>query len=130
MQFNKNAEYFAYDIHLPRIELINQFLEGIGLKPLGILQDILVQPPQQPAEVAFLFKEAHRIEQRKRGATRWLLQQLQAKWIFVSLPRVSMNGQRELSQRMRTLMHSILNHLPWNIRELEFENEMVFCIQR
>ena len=130
MGFNETIQYFAFDIHCPRIELVNQFLKGIGLKPLGMVQDILVQAPQQPADVAFLFKEAHRIEQRKRGATHLLLQQLQARWIFVSLPRVSLNERRDLSQRMRTLMHSILNHLPWKIRELEFENEIVFCVQR
>jgi 16S rRNA (guanine(1405)-N(7))-methyltransferase len=130
MGLTEDTQYYAYDIHHPRIELVNQFLKGIGLKPLGMVQDILVHPPLTPADVAFLFKEAHRIEQRKRGATRWLLEQLQVKWIFISLPRISMNGQRDLSQRMRTLIHSILNHLPWEIGELEFENEIVFCIQR
>ncbi len=77
--------YYAFDIHRPRVTLINRFFELAGLAPLAACQDILVTPPQVQGDVAFLFKEAHRFEQRQRGYNRSLWLALQVPYLLVSL---------------------------------------------
>ena len=67
MGMTEFVRYYAYDIHQPRVELINQFFKGWGLEPLAEVRDVLVHPPQIQADAAFLFKEAHRMEKRHKG---------------------------------------------------------------
>lgn len=122
--------YYAYDLHRPRVELINLFLELSGRPRLAFHQDILVEPPGIQADVAFFFKEAHRFEQRRRGACRVFFEALQVRWLLVSLPISSLRGTRNLEQRQRRLMDNLLSGQPWAVEEIRFENELVFCIQK
>lgn len=125
-----DTRYYAYDIHAPRLELINHFFGLLGLPRLAIQQDILVDPPQVEADVAFFFKEAHRFEQRQRGSSRKMLCAVPARWLLVSLPTSSLNGRYNLLERQRALVASIVENEPWPVRELLFEQEVVFCIQK
>ena len=63
---------------------------------LAEVRDILVRPPQVEADAAFLFKEAHRLEKRRKGCNRALWSALKVKYLFVSLPRRSLDGKRDL----------------------------------
>ena len=125
-----DIRYYAYDIHQPRLELINHFFSLQGLQPLGIKQDILVNPPQIEAEVALFFKEAHRFEQRQHGCNRKLWCALRVRYLLVSLPTNSLSGRHNLVERQRQLVYGTLEGLPWQVSELMFESELVFCIDR
>jgi len=46
------AEYYAFDIHTPRVGLINHFFQLAGQAGKALVQDILVQPPRMKADVA------------------------------------------------------------------------------
>jgi len=111
MGMTELVRYYAYDIHQPRVELINQFLKGCGLEPLAEVRDVLVHPPQMQADAAFLFKEAHRMEKRRKGSSRDLLKVISARVIFVSLPTRSLDGRRNLSARMERLVKEIFANL-------------------
>ncbi len=130
MNLDENIQYHAYDIHQPRIRLINRFFELYGVKPLAEVCDVLIKPPVFHVNVAFLFKEAHRMEQRRKGANRELLKTLDADSIFVSLPTLSLHGGRDLRARMRSLIDDTLKGLAWDVKEIEFTNELVFCINK
>ena len=56
MGLPKDTRYYAYDIHRPRLDLINHYFQLEGLEPLAIHQDILVEPPAVEADVAFFLK--------------------------------------------------------------------------
>ena len=124
------AHYAAYDLHQPRIELINHFLGLSGLPELAFHQDILVDPPRLEADVAFFFKEAHRFEQRQRGCNRAFWQAIPARWLLVSLPGSSLTGRRDLADRQRALVQRTLQGLNWPVTELKILDELVFCIQK
>jgi 16S rRNA (guanine(1405)-N(7))-methyltransferase len=124
------THYHAYDIHRPRVDLINRFLTLLGMAPLAELRDVLVQPPEVQADVAFFFKEAHRFEQRQRGCNRPFWQALKVHWLLVSLPVVSLSGQHSLLEGSRALVRSVLGDLPWRVEEILFENEVVFAIEK
>ncbi len=124
------ARYYAYDLHRPRIELINHFFRLSGLPELAFHQDILVEPPRETADVAFFFKEAHRFEQRQRGCNRAFWQAIPARWLLVSLPFSSLTGRRDLADRQRALVQRTLEGLDWPVTEVQILDEMVFCIQK
>lgn len=124
------VHYFAYDLNKPRIELINQFFTSYGLQPLGIHTDILVNPPSQKADVAFLFKEVHRMESRQKGCSLPFWKALNVKWLLISLPTTSMSGRHSLLEKHQRLVMDILGPVDWPVKEIIFENEIVFCIQK
>jgi len=131
MGLTTSSRYYACDIHPARIELINKFLRLSGREPLAEVRDILVRPPGIEADAAFLFKEAHRLEKRQKGCNRVLWASLRAKYLFVSLPRRSLDGQRDLRERMRALVVASLNENDWAAwGELDFPGETVYWMKK
>jgi len=124
------VEYHAYDLHRPRVELINHYFLLQGLAPLAESGDILVHPPQTRADVALFFKEAHRFEQRQHGCNRAFWQALNVRYLLVSLPTQSLTGRFELIERQRRLVYATLQGLPWQVTELQFDTEIVFCMDK
>ena len=125
-----DIEYHAYDIHQPRIALINFFLASQGLEPLAETRDVLLRPPLINADAAFLFKEAHRMEKRRKGCSRDLVEALNAKVIFISLPNRSLDGQRDLHQRMDALFQQISAGLGGETGSREFPGETLYWIKK
>jgi 16S rRNA (guanine(1405)-N(7))-methyltransferase len=130
MNLPPTTRYYAYDLNQPRVELIQRFLCLSGLPELGFHQDILIDPPQVQADVAFFFKEAHRFEQRQRGCNRAFWQAIRASWLLVSLPASSLTGRRDLAERQRALVARTLEGLVWPVIEIQVLDEIVFCIDK
>lgn len=130
MGLSVRSEYHAYDIHTPRVKFLNQFLVLAGRQPLAKVRDILVNPPEIKGDVAFFFKEAHRLEQRRKGANRELWKVLNVDTLLVSLPASSLSGQHDLSGQMRRLVENAIQGLSWSIQEIKLGNELVFCIKK
>jgi len=123
------TQYFAYDIVDPRVNFINKFFNKIGLEPLAENRDILINPPPQKADLIFFFKEAHRFEKRQPGSNRVFWESLHAKTLAVSLPTRNLKGNLNLLDGHHQLIY---HNLPkdWEIREIQFENEIVFLLKR
>ncbi len=130
MELPQSVKYHAYDIHLPRIHLINDFFCLAGLQPLAEMRDIIVSPPSIEADMAWLLKEVYRLEERQPGCNRILWQALKVDWLVVSLPAKNMKGTRDLLETDRRLVRTILGNLPWQVNELVFDTEIVFCIKK
>ena len=122
--------YHAYDLHKPRIDLINAFLQVVGRPPLAEKRDILVKPPELRADVAFFFKEAHRFEQRQHGCNRPFWQALKVKTIVVSLPSSNLTGTHSMLEGQRILVERAVNGLGWKVTEILVGNEIIFCIDK
>lgn len=130
MGLGAGTRYYAYDIHQPRLELINHYFNLQGLAPLAVSQDVLVSPPQVRADVALFFKEAHRFEQRQHGCNRAFWMALKTRWLLVSLPMESLSRRHRLEEGHRRLVYNNLEGLGWPVTEVECAGEMVFCIKR
>lgn len=128
VEFPSSISYFAYDIHATRIELINRFFSGLGIDGLAETRDILVRPPLQKATAAFLFKEAHRMEKRHKGASRELFRSLNVIHLFISLPNRSMNGKYDLRDRMLKLTKGSIQGLGSILEIEDFPSETLFYI--
>ena len=124
------VEYHAYDLNQPRVDLLNQCLPRLGLAPLAEARDILLDPPDINADVAFFFKEAHRFEQRQHGCNRPFFDSIRARWLAVSLPTANLTGSRSLLEGHRLLVYNALEGRSWPVTEILFENEIVFMIDK
>lgn len=125
-----DSHYLAYDLHLPRVDLINDFFNHVHQSGAAAHQDILVQPPQVEVDVTLFFKEAHRFEQRERGANREFFRRIKTRWLLVSLPTVSLSGHRSMLEGDRRLVYDACSNEDWAISEIFFDTELVFCIRK
>jgi 16S rRNA (guanine(1405)-N(7))-methyltransferase len=130
MNLPSDTLYYAYDLHQPRLDAINHLFKVNAMEPLATHQDILVHPPAIKADVAFFFKEAHRFEQRRHGCNREFWQALNVRYLLVSLPTRNLTGSHEKTDQHRRLVQENIAGLPWQVHEIEFENEIVFCIEK
>ncbi|MBN2047746.1 MAG: hypothetical protein JW750_07890, partial [Anaerolineaceae bacterium] len=130
MNLPRETAYHAYDLHQPRVDLINHYFRLRGMRPLAEKRDILLDPPAFHADVAFLFKEAHRLEQRQRGCNLPLWQALNVEWLLVSLPVQSLGRGHDLEEKHRALVARIIEGQNWQMSEKIIENEMVFFIRK
>lgn len=129
MDLPATTRYHAYDILQPRVDFINTFFGKIGLAPLAENRDILVNPPEHPADLAIFFKEAHRFEKRQPGCNRPFWEALNVAKLAVSLPTQNLSGSLSLLEGHRKLVYA---NLPkdWPVDEIQVENEIIFLIDR
>lgn len=130
MKLPTTVQYWAFDLHQPRVDLLNRFFEWQGLQPLARHQDILVEPPAVKADVAFFFKEAHRFEQRQRGCNREFWQAIPSRVLVVTLPAVSLTGKHQLTDQQRNLIYTTIGDLPWHVSEMCVGTELIFFIDK
>ncbi|MFN2276844.1 MAG: hypothetical protein ACK2UR_04465 [Candidatus Promineifilaceae bacterium] len=124
------VEYFAYDIHEPRINFLNHYFRLQGLAPLARLQDIALTPPQETADIALFLKEMPRFERNYSGSGRDLLLNLPVRYLVVSFPTISTHGGRSLVKRYREFFDELVAGENWPVEELMFEGEMVFIADK
>ncbi len=130
MKLPASTRYLAYDLHRPRVDLINRFFHTAGINGQAEYGDILLNPPSEMADAAFFFKEAHRFDQRQKGCNRAFWQALNVRWLVVSLPASNLTGRFNLADRQRKLVNETLSGLDWPVTEILVGNEMVFCIRK
>ena len=124
------TSYHAYDLHQPRVNLLNDYLEKLGRPRLAEKRDILVNPSAQRADVAFFFKEAHRFEQRQHGCNRSFWEALNVKYLVVSLPTANLSGSHSMLEGQRILVQRNIGTYPWKVQEIVLESEIIFCIDK
>lgn len=124
------SAFYAYDIHEPRIQFLNHFLQLNGLRPQAILQDVALTFPQEEGDVALFLKEMPRFERNYHGLGRPLLEALPVRHIVLSFPEVSTHGGRNLVNRYRTFCHQLIAGHDWPLTELLFDGELVFIIKK
>jgi 16S rRNA (guanine(1405)-N(7))-methyltransferase len=125
-----SVQYFAYDIHEPRIDFLNHYFRLQGLAPLARVQDIALKTPQEAADVALFLKEMPRFERNYPGSGRDLLLELPVRYLVVSFPTVSTHGGRSLVNRYRQFFSELVADVSWPVAELMFEGEMVFIAEK
>ncbi len=130
MGLPKTTSYHAYDLHSPRVRLINSFFRAYGMEELAEVRDILLSPPETAADTAFFFKEAHRFESRKKGCNRNFWISLPVKTIVVTLPAENLTGQHQMRERQRDLVRKNIDGLGWTLEETEIAGEMIFIIRK
>lgn len=124
-------DFYAYDIHEPRIDFLNHYFRLQGLPPLARVQDVAFNVPEEEGDAAFFFKELPRFA-RYYGdeRVRPLLDGLHVPWLVLSFPAVSAHSGRDLTGRYRDFMADLAAGRPWQVTERLFPGELVFCVKK
>lgn len=124
----KTIPYFAYDLNLPRVKFLNRFFPAVYPNAKAIQQDILINPPTEPTQAAFFFKEAHRFEKRKPGSNAYFFMSLPVDVIIVTLPATDLTGHHSLENYHGQLIQSAIQNHPWQLVEDRAGDELIFFI--
>ena len=130
MNLPPTSSFFAYDIHQPRLDFLQTFFEFFYPQAQAIHQDILTNIPDQQADCAFFFKEAHRFEKRRPGSNRELFEGLNVKWLVVSLPSRDLAGHHSLETYHTKLIKKSIEGQPWQLVTDNMGDELLFFIQK
>jgi 16S rRNA (guanine(1405)-N(7))-methyltransferase len=135
MGLGPDARVLAYDVHEPRVAVLDAWLRARG-QGGAEARDIVLRPPTERADVALLLKELHRLLRNYpagvaaawAGAGDWLAR-IPARHVVVSLPAFSAHGGRRLVERYHDMMARLVEGRGWPMHALVFEHEVVFCLQ-
>ena len=124
------VNFFAYDIHKPRLEFLSQFFALKYPSARAIHQDILGEPPEIEADCAFFFKEAHRFEKRQSGCNDAFFSAVRAPLLLVSLPAADLSGHHSLVDYHTQLIDKACAGRGWGIEQDQVGNELLFIIRK
>jgi len=130
MNLPPSTNFMAYDIHQPRLDFLQTFFQYFYPQSHAIQQDILTEIPDQIADCAFFFKEAHRLEKRRPGSNRELFMGLNVKWLVVSLPSRDLKGHHSLENYHSALIHKAIEGQPWKLITDIVGDELLFFIRK
>ena len=130
MNLSPTTHLIAYDIHQPRLDFLQTFFRYFYPQAQAIHQDILANIPEQQADCAFFFKEAHRLEKRRPGSNRELFAGLNVKWLVVSLPSRDLAGHHSLETYHKSLINKSIEGQPWQLATDIVGDELLFFIHK
>jgi 16S rRNA (guanine(1405)-N(7))-methyltransferase len=135
MRLGPAPRYSALDIDAERVRFLNRYLLLAGLRPpAGIetparCQDVLARPPREEADLALLLKMSPTLERQVEGSTLRLLQQINTPVAAVSFALKSLGGREKgMPDHYGRQFRHLVASQPWTVRELAFENELVFVV--
>jgi 16S rRNA (guanine(1405)-N(7))-methyltransferase len=131
MDLEAGAQLIGLEIDRERVDLLNRYLVLAGMEPLTRWQDVLVHPPGDVADVALLLKMVPTLERQEPGATERLIDVLQTPHIVVSFAAKSLGGREKgMVVNYRRWFERRATSRAWAARELRFQSELVFVVQR
>jgi 16S rRNA (guanine(1405)-N(7))-methyltransferase len=131
MSLRPGTIYHAYDIDAERIAFLNRYLALAGMRGSAHLQDIISDPPAEPADVALLMKTSACLERQRAGSTSTLLESLQVRSIAVTFPVHTLGQRRKgMPQHYTQTFQQMLAGRSWEVTRLELETELVFIVDK
>ena len=130
MKYREIELYSAMDVDCQLMALMNAFF---STHLPGVLacecRDILVRPPDQVADVAFLLKTVPCLEQQEKGASLRLLRSLKVRPVVVSFPARSLGGRNKgMEAHYARLADDLVERLGGRAEALRFPGELFYVI--
>jgi 16S rRNA (guanine(1405)-N(7))-methyltransferase len=123
------ARYIGLDIDAAGIRFVNDTLQLAGFPPLARCQDLLANPPGEPADVALLFKTSPSLEHQEKGATGRLIETLKTPFVVISFAVKSLGGREKgMAAHYRQQFRALAEARRWPVEELAFDTELVFIV--
>jgi len=131
MGLTPGSRYTALEIDAGGVEFVNRYLQLAGLEPLARRQDVLVDPPVGPADVALLLKTSSTLERQEKGSTVRLVETLKAPFVVVSFAVKSLGGREKgMPAHYRREFQAMAEGRLWQVEELAFDTELVFVVKK
>lgn len=131
MELSELSRYTAMDIDCELMALIGDFFSS---RRPGLLasecRDILVRPPDEPADLAFLLKAVPCLEQQERGASLRLLRTLRVRHAVVSFPVRSLCGRSKgMEEHYTDIAEDLLARLGRGAEVLRYPSEIFYVVE-
>lgn len=110
MKNNDSIKYTGYDIGKKEIIFLNKVFNLINKNYKAILQDCLIYPPKQKADISFLFKISTCLEWQNKNNTVNLIKKLNSKWIVISLMMRSRLNQKGCENYFNNLFGNFIKN--------------------
>ncbi len=131
MDLAEGAHYRAYDINRDIVELVNLYFRMERISGKAELRDVLVNPPEEPADIAFLFKMYHCLEHRRKGAGLQVVDQAPASWIALSFPSQNLRARSvAILENYQDILFRRAEERKWTVERLDFKTEVLLLIKK
>ena len=126
-----HLDYYAQDIDIVEIELINKFFEKIGFPPNAKCNDVLIEIPDIETDISFVFKTLPVLEQQEKKYSKKLIENLKSKYIVASFPTKTLCGKKiGMSTNYEGFITELTKELNINYQKLSFINEDFYIIKK
>jgi 16S rRNA (guanine(1405)-N(7))-methyltransferase len=127
MGLPESSAYLAMDIDCELMALLGRFFPN---QLVAECRDILVRPPQEPADVAFLLKAVPVLEQQERGASLKLLRSLRTDYAVVSFPVRSLGGRgKGMEEHYGAMAEELIGALRTDAEVLRYPSEIFYIVK-
>jgi 16S rRNA (guanine(1405)-N(7))-methyltransferase len=131
MGLPSNSKYYAYDIYADLVEFVDGVIDLFDYSGAAHVRDVVHDPPTQSADLAMVLKSLPCLEQIEKGVARNLLVELKARHVVVSYPVQGVGGRgKGMVVNYQEQFEGIISGLPWSVKRLAFESELVFLIDK
>ncbi|MFY9826308.1 MAG: hypothetical protein WAM82_33400 [Thermoanaerobaculia bacterium] len=119
------ASYHAMDIDCELMARLGLFSHRL----VAECRDLLVRPPEEPADLAFLLKAVPCLEQQERGASLRLLRALNVRHAVVSFPAHSLGGRSKgMEEHYAAMAENLIATLGADAEVLRYPSETFYVI--
>jgi 16S rRNA (guanine(1405)-N(7))-methyltransferase len=127
MGLPETASYHAMDIDCELMALLGGFFSN---QLAAKCRDVLVRPPEEPADLAFLLKAMPCLEQQERGASLRLLRALKVRFAVVSFPVHSLGGRSKgMAEHYAAMAGELIKTLGTDAEVLRYPSEIFYVIE-
>jgi 16S rRNA (guanine(1405)-N(7))-methyltransferase len=127
MGLPEDATYQAMDIDCELMALLGGFFPN---QLVSECRDILVRPPEEPADLAFLLKAVPCLEQQERGASLRLLRALRVGHAVVSFPVHSLGGRSKgMEEHYAAMAEDLIAKLGSDFVALRYPSEIFYVVE-
>jgi 16S rRNA (guanine(1405)-N(7))-methyltransferase len=131
MKLAPAATYHAIDIYADMMRFLGEAITLLRVQGKAETRDAIHDCPTAHVDVALVLKAVPCLEQIDKRAGAMLLDRINANHIVVSYPTRTVGG-RAIGMRAtyEAHFHALMANRPWPFTRFEFENELVFRIER
>ncbi len=122
--------FYAVDIHKLRLDFLDTFFQHYFPFATTLQQDFISTPITLPVDCVFLFKEVHRMEKRKSGSTKKLIETLNTRHLVITLPATDLRGHHSLLDYHNQMIERIVNGLDVKVSQAQVGSELLYFIKK
>ncbi|RLI99238.1 MAG: hypothetical protein DRP08_07380, partial [Candidatus Aenigmatarchaeota archaeon] len=120
--------YYAFDISDAEAKFIQEYFDKFGIKGRAVSVDLFEAEKFPKADVCFMFKLLDTLESQKRDVSKELIEKIDAEYLVVSFPTVSLGGRKKISTRRLVWFRRIIEKYPYIT--FSISNEIFFIIHK
>ena len=89
-----HTSVIGLDIHAGCAELVNHCAEFFGWNTRARAQDLILNPPEEEADITLMMKLLPVLETQKTGAAKALLESVKSRYMLVTFPTQTLGGKK------------------------------------